>query len=172
MITIIKIGVSLSILCITSYIGIEMSNSLRSREEMLTDIITFLKLVKNEMVYMLNSLPVAYEMSRQRLTSPIKNVLGAISTDMSEHGMDKIDESITNNINSVNAFTSYDKEIIISTLKSLGRSDLYSQENIIENSIAILQKQIKEANSIKIKNSKVYRAVGVISGLIIVIIFI
>ena len=66
----------------------------------------------------------------------------------------------------------YDRDIIISTLKNLGRSDIESQNNIIENAINIVQKQVKDANTNKIKSSKVYKTVGVITGLIIVVIFI
>lgn len=168
----IKIIISIVILFITSYIGIEMAGALKSREEILTDMITFLRLVQNEMMYMLNSLPTAYEMSRQRLNTELKNVLGAISLDMSKLGTGKVDASITNNINSIKCLNDYDKEIIISTLKNLGRSDLESQYNIIENGITIINKQIKEANEIKNKNSKVYKTIGVITGLMIVIIFI
>ena len=54
----IKIIISLAILCITSYIGIEMASALKSREEILTDYITFLRLLQNEMIYITNSLPV------------------------------------------------------------------------------------------------------------------
>ena len=55
-------------------------------------------------------------------------------------------------------------------LKNLGRSDLDGQINIIENGINIIENQIKEANDIKIKNSKLYKTVGVIAGIMIVII--
>ncbi|MBO5476479.1 MAG: stage III sporulation protein AB [Clostridia bacterium] len=168
----IKIIISIAILCITSYIGIEMAIALKSREQILTDMITFLKMVQNEMVYMLNNLPVSYEMSRQRLNSELKDVIGAIVVDMSKYGVDKIDMSITNNVNTLVSLKEYDKDIIISTLKNLGRSDLESQNNIIENAITIIEKQIKEANEVKVKSSKVYKTVGIISGLLIVVIFI
>ena len=52
----VKIIIAIAILFITSYLGIELANSLKSREEVLTDMITFLRLVQNEMMYMLNSL--------------------------------------------------------------------------------------------------------------------
>lgn len=167
-----KIIISIAILCITSYIGIEMSSSLKAREEILTDCITFLRMVQNEMMYMANSLPVSFEMARQRINSSLKDVIGAIVIDMSEYGVNKTDMSITNNINTLEALNDYDKDIIISTMKNLGRSDIESQINIIENSIGIIEKQIKEANINKVKNSKVYRTLGVITGLIIVVIFI
>ena len=168
----IKIIISIAILCITSYIGIEMSKSLKAREEILTDFITFLRLLQNEMIYMANSLPVSFEISRQRLSSRLKDVIGAIALDISEYGSNKVDMSITNNVNTLEELNDYDKDIIISTIKNLGRSDIDSQNNVIENAICIIQKQIKEANTNKVKSSKVYKTVGVITGLIIVVIFI
>ncbi len=167
-----KIIISIAILCITSYIGIEMASALKSREEILTDYITFLRLLQNEMIYMANSLPTSFEIARQRLNSSLKDVIGAIALDMSEYGTDKIDISITNNVNTLEELDDYDKDIIISTMKNLGRSDIDSQNNIIENTICIVEKQIKEANVNKVKNSKVYKTIGVITGLIIVVIFI
>lgn len=168
----IKIMISIVILLITSYIGIEMATSLKEREEILTDYITFLRMVQNEMVYMSNSLPTSFEMSRQKINSRLKDAIGAIVVDMSKYGTNKIDMSITENINNLDSLKPYDKELIISTLKNLGRSDLDSQNNIIENNLQIMQKQIKEANTTKIKSSKVYKTIGVITGLIIVVIFI
>lgn len=167
-----KIIISIAILCITSYIGIEMASALKAREQILTDYITFLRLLQNEMIYMANSLPVSFEMARQRLNSSLKDIIGAIALDMSEYGTDKIDISITNNVNTLEELDDYDKDIIISTMKNLGRSDIESQNNIIENTICIVEKQIKEANNNKVKNSKVYKTIGVITGLIIVVIFI
>ena len=152
----IKIIISIAIFCITTYIGMEMASSLKSREEILTDYITFLRLVQNEMIYMANSLPVAFEMSRQRLTSKFKDTIGAIVVDMSEFGVNKVDMSITNNINMLTELSDYDRDIIISTLKNLGRSDIESQNNIIENAI----KYSNDDGEIKIdaysKGEKIY----------------
>ena len=133
----------------------------------LTDAITKLFLKA-----MTDSLPISFEISRQRLNSKLKDVIGAIALDISEYGSSKVDMSITSNVNTLDELNDYDKDIIISTLKNLGRSDIDSQNNIIENAITIVQKQIKEANTNKVKSSKVYRTVGVITGLIIVVIFI
>lgn len=172
MITFIKITISAAIVCITTYVGIEMAYSLKARQEILTDMVTFLRLIENEMVYMSNSLPVAFEISRQKLVSKLKDTIGAIVVDMQKYGIDKIDASIEMNINDMAELSAYDKQIIISTLKNLGRSDIESQTNIIENAIIILDEQIKEAKDTKIKSSKVYKTVGVVSGLLIVIMFI
>lgn len=168
----IKFLVCLAILCITSYIGIEMSTLLKSREVVLTDTITFLKMVENEMIYMLNSLPVSYEIARQKLNTPLKEAIGQIVIDIEKDGIRKMEESVERNINSIASLSSYDKSVIISIFKSLGKGDIDSQNNIIENGISILKSQVKEANDIKEKNTKVYKTVGVISGLLIIIVFI
>ena len=168
----IKLLICIAILFITSYIGMELASNLKNREKELIDMVTFLKLVQNEMKYMLNSIPDAFEKSRMNLSSSLKNVIGAIVVDMEKQGMNFMENSIDINIAKLNELSSYDKEIITSTLKALGKGDFESQNNIINNTIDILENQIKEAREKKEKNSKVYKAVGVISGLLIIVIFI
>lgn len=173
MLGILKIIISIVIIIICGYIGIYKSRKLKLREEILREMITFLELVKNEIRYMLNPLPNAYEISRQKLNTNLKIVIGSIVVDMLNlNSQNLIENSIVNNVSNLNEITQYDKEVFISTLKNLGRSDLESQINIIENSIRILNNQIKEANEIKLNNSKVYKTVGFISGIMIVIIII
>ena len=168
----IKLIICIAIVFITSYIGIELAYSLNVREKILIDMVTFLKLVQNEMKYMLNTMPNAFEKSRQRLNSPLKDSIGAIVVDMEKYGAQKVDNSIDININMISELSNYDKQLITSTLKNLGRSDIESQNNIIINAIEILNNQIKEAKEKKEKNTKVYKTVGVISGLLIIVIFI
>ena len=68
----IKIIISIAILCITSYIGIEMSKSLKAREEILTDFITFLRLLLNEMIYMAIAYQYLLRISRQKTKLKVK----------------------------------------------------------------------------------------------------
>ena len=167
-----KIIVSLAIFCITTYIGIEKARSLKEREEILKDVITFLKLVQSEMIYMANLLPNAYERSRQKLNSVFKDVIGTIVVDMLKVESSEMSFSIKKNISLLNSLQDYDKEVVISILMNLGRGDIDSQNNIIENGITLIKAQMKEANEIKLKNSKLYQTIGAITGLLIVIIFI
>ena len=168
-----KFIISFSIISLSTYIGILKSNKLKSREYILREMVTFLGLVENVIKYMMNILPNAYESARQKLNTQLRNVIGNIVVDLLKFDdIQKIDESIVTNITSISSLTEYDKSIFISTLRSLGKSDLDSQINIIENGKNILQNQIKEATEIKLKNSKLYKTVGVISGIMIVVIFI
>jgi len=166
----IKIIIAIAIVCITGYMGLEMSELLKSREEILREFVTFITLVKNEMVYMRSNLPQAFEVSRQKLNTSLKDVIGSIVIDMTKFGVEKVDISIEENVNKLEGLSQYDKQVIISTLKNLGRSDVDSQINIINNAIEIIKNQIKEANEKKIKNSKVYKTIGIITGLIVVVV--
>ncbi len=169
----LKIGISILIVAITTYIGFFKSSKLTKREYILKDMITFLNLVENELKYMMSILPNAYEASRQKLTTDLKVCIGQIVVDMlTFENTDIIDKSICDNISKLQELTNYDKNVMISTLKNLGRSDLESQINIIENCKEILEGQIKEAVNVKVSNSKVYRTVGVITGIMLVVIFI
>lgn len=166
-----KLVISAVIIILSGYIGIYKAKSLKSREYILRDMVTFLNLVENEIKYMMSILPNAYESSRQKLITSLKDVIGQIVIDMlNSHSEVCIEQSIVNNISKLNELTEYDKNIIISILKNLGRSDIDGQINIIQNGIKVLENQIIEASDIKNKNSKLYKTVGIITGVMIVII--
>lgn len=170
---VLKLLLSFGIVVLSGYVGILKSKKLITREQILREMVIFLNLVKNDIRYMMNILPNAYEIARQKLNTSLKIAIGKIVVDMINlSNTTMLEQSITKNISDIEELTKYDKEIFISTLKNLGRSDLESQINIIDNSINIIENQIKEANEIKIKNSKLYKTVGVITGLMIVIVFI
>lgn len=169
----IKIIISILIVCITAYIGTYKARKLKKREYILREMVTFLKLVENEIKYMMNILPNAYEIARQKLSTELKIKIGQIVVDMLDsENLTYIDGSIEKNISDIESLDKYDKEVIISTLKNLGRSDVDGQINIIQNTINILENQISEANEIKNTNSKLYKTIGIITGLMLVIIFI
>ena len=114
----IKIIICIAIVCITSYIGIELASMLNKREKTLIDMITFLKLVQNDMKYLLSSIPYSFENARLGLNSSLKDAIGAIVVDMEKNGVDFIGNSISKNINDITELTSYDKEIFISTFRN------------------------------------------------------
>ena len=102
-----------------------------------------------------------------------KDAIGQIVVDMLESDMyENTNQSIVNNINNINELTGYDKNLIITTLKNLGKSDLETQINILENSKYAIEEQIKEAEEVKNKNSKLYKTIGTVVGIMVVIVLI
>lgn len=170
---VVKLLLSIGIIGITTYLGISKSSSLKKREEILKDAITFFNLVENEIKYMMSILPNAYEVARQKLNPSLKDAIGQIVVDMLENNNYEASHiSIVNNISSIKELNEYDKNIIISTLKNLGRSDIEAQINILENAKEVINVQLEEAVKYKDKNSKLYRTVGTVVGIMTVIVLI
>jgi stage III sporulation protein AB len=169
---ILKIVLAIIIIGITTYLGILKSKKLYDREYILREMISFLIGVENEIKYCLSLLPNAYETARIGLKTSLKHAIGNISLDMVKDEEFTIERSIVENISKIEGLSEYDKNIFISTLRNLGKSNVEGQINIIQNSITTIENQIKEANEIKLKNSKMYRTIGTLSGLIIVVLFV
>lgn len=169
---ILKIVLATLIICITTYLGMLKSKRLYDREYILREMVSFLIGLENEIKYCLSLLPNAYEAARMSLKTNLKYALGNISIDMLKEDEYIVDRSIVDNISQIDGLVEYDKNVIISTLRNLGKSNVEGQINIIQNSITTLDNQIKEANEMKIKSSRMYRTIGMLSGLIIVVVFI
>lgn len=169
---VLKIILAIIIIIITTNLGMLKSKRLHDREYILREMITFLIGVQNEIKYCLSLLPNAYEAARMGLKTDLKYAIGNIAVDMLKEEDYLVDRSIVENISEIEGLEDYDKNIIISSLRNLGKSNVEGQINIIQNSIATLENQVKEANEIKIKNSRMYRTIGMLSGLIIVVVFI
>jgi stage III sporulation protein AB len=168
----LKVILAIIIIGITTYMGILKSKKLCDREYILREMVSFLISVQNEIKYCLSLLPNAYESSRMGLKTDLKYAIGNIALDMVKEEEFAVDRSIVDNISNIEGLTVYDKNVIISALKNLGRSNVEGQINIIQNNISTLENQIKEANEIKLKSSKMYRTIGALSGLIIVVLFV
>ena len=173
MVFFLKCLISIGIVSITTYLGFSRSKNLSSREYILKDMVTFFNLVENEIKYMLTILPNAYEIARQKLITNLKNVIGNIVVDMLKNNSSfENEKSVMENVSTLSELTDYDKSVFISTLNNLGNSNLESQLNIIENTKQILNDQIKEAIIKKQESARVYKSIGVISGVMIVLVFI
>lgn len=170
---VVKVLLSLGIVGITTYLGISKASSFKKREEMLKEALTFFNLVENEIKYMMSILPNAYEVARQKLNTELKDAIGEIVVDMLENdNYEASYMSIANNIGGIKDLTEYDKNIIISTLKNLGRSNIDAQMNILENAKQVINVQLDDAIKYKEKNSKLYKTVGTVVGIMTVIVLI
>jgi len=168
-----KFSICISLVIICTILGIKKAKKYEIREHFLNDFITTFKSLENDIKYMLVSLPDAIEKIRHTLRDEIKDVLGAISVHMiNESDISNMNKKVMSEINSVYELSSYDKEIIYQGFSSLGKADVESQVNIIQNTVTSLSRQLSEANEEKNKNFKLYRSLGTAIGLMIAIVFI
>ena len=102
-----KVFISILIIILSGYIGIYKSKKLKNREYILRDMVTFLSLVENEIKYMMSILPNAYESSRQKLITKLKDTMGEIVVDMLKLESDYlIDQSIVEKISKIEELSS------------------------------------------------------------------
>lgn len=64
-----------------------------------------------------------------------------------------------------------DIEILKDVSMGLGKSDIKGQKQIIEPAVAKLESKIKEAKNAEIKSGKMYRSLGIATGIVIAVIF-
>ena len=173
MITFIKLLLIIIILTSCTYLGYIKSISYIKREKILRDFSIFFNRIKAEIVYTQNTVPNLIENNRQDLSLEIKNALGAISTDILINKTPfNIQKSIEKNINDIKFLEETDKNYIIKGLNILGKTDIDGQQNLINNTISLLDIQIKNALDMENKNSKLYKKLGILLGLFLVIVVI
>lgn len=79
---------------------------------------------------------------------------------------------LLNELDKLTSLTTYDKQIILTGITSLGTSDIEGEQGIINMTINALETELNEAIENKNKNSKMYKTVGLATGLIIAIILV
>lgn len=158
------------VVIVSTVLGLNKSKKFVEREVIISESITLFKRIQNEIVYLLSPLPNALESARQSLKTDIKDVIGAIGCKIIDGNFNV--NSVEQELSKLWQLTSYDKQVISSGLISLGKADVSSQIGIISNTIELLETQKLDAREEKIKNSKLYKTVGLISGVMIAIIFI
>lgn len=167
---VLKLILASGIVICGALIGIRKAKKFENREKILRESITFFKTLKTEIKYMMSTLPNAIESARVNLVTSLKDSMGAISVsmldgDISEYG-------ISRNVENIDELLPYDKQVITNGIYTLGSSDIESEINIVDNTIDLLINQYVEAKDIRQKNSKLYKTVGLVMGVMIAVIFI
>ena len=166
---ILKFIISILIIYICTYIGIYKAKTYEQREKEL-------KKIKNSLAFFKSKIEFTYE--------PIEEVFNGISKSIYIH-KDNIFKNTINKLNETDLNTSWntaveeaiyfnkeDKEVLKMFGKLLGKTDKKGLIGEIEITMEFIEKQIDTAELEKNKNSKLYKSLGILCGLGIVIIFI
>lgn len=167
---IIKLLIAVAIIIICTLLGMSKSKKYESREYILRESILLFKGIENEIKYSRTTIPNAIEIVRQNMHTYLKDVLGALTLKMLEGNV--LAQDISLELDSIIELSSYDKQIITQGLSMLGNSDIDGEMGVISLTIANLETQLCDAIDKKKKNAKLYKTVGMASGLMIAIVFI
>lgn len=166
---ILKFIISILIVCICTYLGICKAKSYEIREREL-------KKIRSSLAFFKSKIEFTYE--------PIQEVFNQISKSVYLHkdniflktveNMKSLDVNTSWNksVEENNNFNNEDKEVLKMFGKLLGKTDKSGQLSEIEITQEFIEKQIEKAEQEKNKNSKLYKTLGITSGIGIVIILI
>ncbi|MBR3697290.1 MAG: stage III sporulation protein AB [Clostridia bacterium] len=164
---ILKFIICISIILICTYFGIEKAKTYEGR-------VLELKKIKSGFVFFKSKIEFTYE--------PIKDILEDISNSIYQNE-ENIFSRTKNNIKQQNVNIAWnnaideefkinkeDKDILKMFGKLLGKTDKKGQISEIDLSLNFVDKQIQKAELEKSKNSKLFKSLGVLTGIGITII--
>ena len=155
----------------TSSIGFERSLRLKKRPEQLMQIKTALQIMEAEMVYSQHAIVDVCDQISKHIQAPLKVFFHAVATKLSEN--DDLAVLWTKELDELK-FSSALEEEELSILKqfghTLGHFDLTQQQKQIQLTSVHLDRLLKEADQNYLMFSKVYRGIGILSGILIALI--
>ena len=166
----IRCIILMSIIACSTSIGFLLSKRYTDRLNELTDLCVLINILQNKIKFMQLPLKEIFEqIGNISLKTNLKNIFLKCSLTLKNM---KLEDSWKEAIKQERAFLNLkneDVEILNTLGSTLGKSDIDGQMNEINEFKERLNNQIKQAEEEKKKNSKMYKTLGTIGGLVIVI---
>lgn len=154
----------------SSLIGKYISQKYRYRLEELEEIKNTLNILKTKIKFTYEPIPEIFEEisnnTSENISKFLKNVIDKMNSETATIAWENSVDEFTGNLNQE------DKQAIKTLSKLLGATDAEGQISQIDVTESFLEKQIQDASIEKDKNERLYKKLGTIIGLAIVIILI
>lgn len=164
----IKILIYVFIFLICSTIGVLTSKKYTYRVKELMEIKNALNIFKTKIIFTYEPIPEIFMKISETITSNVGNVFKIASNNMKKLTAGEA-WSLALDTNVLN-LEKEDKNILNNLSTLLGKTNLDGQINQIELTMSFLDKQIIKAEKEREKNEKMYKTLGAIIGMTIVII--
>lgn len=170
----LKLFGSISVLGASSFLGYMLARDYIKRPQQLREIQSMLQILENEIAFISNMLKDALYKAGTGTKSPVGFFFREASVILAGGYTDASDawtRAVTENIDKT-SLNQEDAEILLSFGKMLGSSDYEGQIRNIRLISSQLHIQEQKAEELRKKNESMYRNLGVLGGLAIVIILI
>lgn len=166
----LKIVGSLIVLVSSSLLGYSHAKTYAKRPQELKILQSLLQIFENEISFLSNVLEEAFLKVHKCTDSSVSVFFGAAVKNLNEGfcADEAWTKAVKDNISKTN-LNSEDENIIISFGKMLGSSDLEGQIKNIRLTVNHLKIQEQKAEDMKVKNEGMYKNLGVLGGLAIII---
>lgn len=169
---IIKLIGAVVLISATSLIGFSLASDCSKRPRALRELQSLLQMLENEISYLSNLLSEAFSRIYEGTNCETAIFFRGAAENLSTNGVTADvawEKSIEENYAKL-SLNKEDKAILLTFGKMLGNSDLEGQLNNIKLISSQLKLQELKAEKMRQKNEKMYRSLGVLSGLAITII--
>lgn len=163
------------IFCATTFLGVLISRKYSLRVNELQDLITGLEIFETRLNYTYDTIPDAFSFINRHLKSDVKNIFKNVSDDLNRSNELSAGDTFMKVVDEEKFFLNLiddDVEILKGLAVSLGQMDVENQSKNIKLIIHTLNNQLESAKSEKNKNFKLFRNMGVLAGLMLIIILI
>jgi stage III sporulation protein AB len=169
----LKLLGSTLILGASGFLGYVLSQDFIKRPQELRTLQGLLQMLENEIKYMANVLSDAFEKVSRSSSSAIsvffKDTIEQLEKNNSLNSAQAWEMAIRNNIKNT-ALNKEDEEILISFGKLLGNTDVDGQIKNIKLTLTQLKLQEQKAEEARLKYGSMYRKLGILGGVALVII--
>ncbi|MGL5649806.1 MAG: stage III sporulation protein SpoIIIAB [Clostridium sp.] len=155
-----------------SYTGFEIGRRYFKRYRNLVDANKYIVMLQNEVLYKNTALPEALIQMSFKSEGVFTDIFSKVSSELNFGEKYSVYDAFKEVYLSEKGnfyFEEEDEKIIGDFLKGLGETGIYGQEKNFEMAKLGIEKNIKEADEISKKNSKMYSYLGVLIGAMIVI---
>lgn len=171
----LKLIGSMLVIGASSFIGYVLSRECSRRPVQLRSLQGMLQMLENEISFLSNLLTDAleriYKSSNNEVSCIFKAALDNLSHDDGFNASEAWEKAVRENIKQT-ALNKEDEQILVSFGKMLGSSDLDGQLKNIKLTVNQLKLQEQKAEEYKRKNEAMYKTLGVLGGIAVVIILI
>lgn len=155
-----------------TYLGITLGRRYINRQKNLSDINKYILILQNEILYKNTPLPEALMELSFRSDEYFSKIFSQVSNDLISGNKYTAYDSfkeVYKKDKDYFYFTKEDEKVLGGFLKVLGESGLYGQEKMFELVKSNIESNLKDAEEVSKKNSKLYSYLGVLTGAMIVI---
>ncbi|KSU85716.1 stage III sporulation protein SpoIIIAB [Fictibacillus enclensis] len=158
----------------TTWIGFELAKKVRERPKQLRQLKVGLQSLEAEIMYGLIPLDEAFLHLSRQLSGPVAEFFLHAGKSL-EASVSSVQEAWENGLSHLSAASSFKKEeieILRQFGATLGRHDRENQQKQIRLALAHLERELAEANEAQLKHEKMYKSLGILLGLLIIILLV
>lgn len=173
MLLFIKFFLIIGVFITSTFIGYTLANRYKTRVLEIQDLLFALETFETKIKYTYDSLTTSFLYIADNLKTKVYRIFYVTAEEVRENKNDSAGECFKRVVDGEKIFLALnndDIEIIKELGVSLGQTDMEGQVKNIRLVYNALKSQLKEAKEEKNKNFKMYRNMGMLSGLVIIII--